>query len=85
MVNEYYLKKVTFTDCDHYTISWTHWLDWGIEAKTEHSIQRSRQRYCLHDIGNDVCLFQEKYEEECCPFDLVDCIKDMPLCYTSLQ
>ena len=73
------------TDCDHYTISWTHWLDWGIDAKTDHSIKRSKQRYCLHDIGNDVCLFQEKYEEECCSFDPVDCDEGLSLCYTSLE
>ena len=73
------------TDCDHYTISWTHWLDWGIDQITEHSIKRSRQRYCLHDIGIEPCLFQEQDQEDCCIDDPIDCTGEMTPCYSILE
>ena len=74
------------TDCDHGTMVWTHWLDWRIDKTTEYSIQRSRQRYCLHkQSGSNDCLFQEENEEECCLGDPDSCTDNMHNCYSSLE
>ena len=42
---------------------WKRWLDWRTESESVNSLTRSKRRFCLYE---DKCLFEEKFEEECC-------------------
>ena len=42
---------------------WKRWLEWRTESESVNSLTRSKRRFCLYE---DRCLFEEKFEEECC-------------------
>jgi hypothetical protein len=75
--------NVLINECDRGVADWTFWLGWEIQNQDKLVITRSRRRYCL--ASQNDCLFEEKFEEQCCKDPLhTDCDEFHPCFYAPL-